>query len=143
MNNVIIADSTAGARYEWPHHTNELLLDRKDSEGSEIFMTAIRPGESCPFHAHAENEQVYYMISGRGELRCRPAGESWETVAELRPGLVVYLPRRAEHAARCVGDETLVYLCVDVFPEGRPAHEPTWDAHVEAVKKTLGLTPNA
>ncbi len=135
MHKVLIADSTAGVPYKWPHHTNELILDRKDAEAGEIMLTCIEPGEQCHRHAHADNEQIYYIISGRGQLRYSEPDADSDTVAELVPGQVVYIPCHTEHQTSCAGEETLVYLGVDVFPRGKPADEPTWAAHADALRR--------
>jgi hypothetical protein len=51
----------------------------------------------------------------------------------LSPGEVVHVPRNTEHQIFCAGDEDFTYLCVDGFPLGKPADEPTWVDHYQAV----------
>ena len=38
----------------------------------------------------------------------------------------------------CRGRQALKYLVVDVFPGGRPKHEPNWHSHAAAVAQWLG-----
>jgi mannose-6-phosphate isomerase-like protein (cupin superfamily) len=135
MPKVVVAKYTSGKPYKWPHHTNSLLLDRKDSEGSEIFVTYIQPGEGCHRHSHLDNEQVYYVISGQGQIICKEPTEPAEKKTPLEAGDVVFIPRHTEHEVFCVGMQTLTYVCVDVFPHGKPADEPTWEIHAKALEK--------
>jgi quercetin dioxygenase-like cupin family protein len=62
-------------------------------------------GDSAP-HAHAREEEVLYVVSGRGALVCD--GEAHY----LEPGSFVFVPPGVEHFVRNDGDEpvTLFYV---------------------------------
>lgn len=124
---VIVAKDSEGVEYKWPNYSSSLILEHKNTEGSEIYFTHIPPGELCPRHEHQVNEQVYYVISGRGEFTYHSPADTEDKVAQIEPGDVVFSPRNTEHEVRCVGNEALVYLCVDVFPEGKVITGFTWD----------------
>jgi len=69
----------------------------------------IEPGVSRDDHRHADQEQLYYIISGRG----------WMTVdgekQPVRDGDLVYIPRHAVHNIGNDGDETLEMLLIGVM----------------------------
>jgi mannose-6-phosphate isomerase-like protein (cupin superfamily) len=118
------------ATYRFPTHTNLLVMDRAEATASESFVTVMEPGEAPPLHKHDDTEQVFFVLSGRGRLQIGPEATD---MGELVPGDLVRIPPGTLHRVPCLGSEPLRYLVVDVFPGGRPAHEPTWDDHVRAV----------
>ena len=121
--------------YFFLQHCNELVMDRSNAEASEVFVTVIKPGKITPLHKHDDTEQVYYILSGVGEIA---RGKPIRTRQAFRPGEVVHVPRRSWHQVSCQGRQTLKYLVVDVFPGGRPKKEPNWHSHAAAVAKWLG-----
>ena len=68
----------------------------------------IAPGVSRDDHRHADQEQLYYIISGRG----------WMTVdgerQPVRDGDLVYVPRQAVHNIGNDGEATLELLLLGV-----------------------------
>jgi mannose-6-phosphate isomerase-like protein (cupin superfamily) len=52
--------------YRFPTHTNNLVMDRSESEASEVFVGKVEPGHVPPLHVHHETEQVFYILSGQG-----------------------------------------------------------------------------
>ena len=61
-------------------------------------------GDSAP-HTHTHEEEVLYVVSGRGALVCD------DEVHKLEPGSFVFVPPGVEHFLRNNGDEpiTLFY----------------------------------
>ena len=126
---------TAGKRYEFATHINEMLLPREQAEVMEAFYVIIEPGKYTHWHVHEDTEQLYYVISGRGRaVFSRGTASKAEMALEVQD--VVHVPRGTGHQIFCQGDESLTYLCVDGFPLGRSKDEPTWDDHYRAVIKT-------
>lgn len=121
-----------GTRYQFKTHINEMLLPREAAEGIEAFHVIIDPGKQTHAHVHEDTEQLYYVIAGRGRIEMTHSDES-VTEWTLAPQDVVYVPRNTRHQVHCIGHTALRYLCVDGFPLGTPAHEPTWDDHYRAV----------
>ena len=117
----IVFDTQQVVRYRFPTHTNDLILDRKDSEVAEAFLVRVEPSETVPIHVHSEAEQLFYMLAGEGELSI---GEDQSERFPLRVGDFVRTPRGVAHSVRCAGDETLVYLSIDCFSRPHP-DEPT------------------
>lgn len=128
MTYVFKTDQTT--RYRFPTHTNLLVMDRADATASESFITVMEPGEAPPLHVHHDTEQVFFVLSGQGRLI---TGADEQDQGPIVPGDLVRIPPGTWHKVPCVGDEPLRYLVVDVFPGGRPAAEPTWEAHVRVV----------
>lgn len=120
--------------YRFPTHVNDLVVDRAESETSEVFIVVLEPGEAPPLHQHEDTEQVFYILEGEGVLRI--GAEQKEYV--VRPTDVVRIPPKTLHSIRCVGGKTLRYLAVDCFVAGRPKDEPTWDSHVRAMCEREG-----
>jgi quercetin dioxygenase-like cupin family protein len=129
-----VYNSMKSKRYRFPTHTNDLVIDRSESEASEVFIVVLEPGEAPPMHQHDDTEQVFYILEGRGRLEAGAPAQS----AAVKPGDVVRIPPRTPHRIHCEGDEPLRYLAVDCFPAGRPPHEPTWESHVRVVCKQQG-----
>ena len=121
-------------RYRFPTHINDLVLDRADSQTSEVFVVLLEPGEAPPLHQHDDTEQVFYILDGKGTLRIGAAEEKHP----VRPGVVVRIPPKTLHSIQCTSRKPLRYLCVDCFLNGRPADEPTWDSHVKVLCQQQG-----
>ncbi len=126
-------------RYRFPTHTNDLILDRSQAETSEAFLVTLEPGEAPPLHIHDDTEQVFYVISGAGELQIGgdQTGDPGQRFAVAASDLV-RIPPRTWHRIFCRGDAPLVYLSIDCFPGGRPAAEPTWESHVRVMCQANG-----
>lgn len=115
--------------YRFPTHVNDLVMDRADAHTSEVFVVVLKPGEAPPLHRHDDTEQIFYILSGRGTLRIGRKKAEFS----VQPGDVVRIPPRTLHSIQCAGKKSLRYLAVDCFTAGRPAKEPTWEAHVKVL----------
>jgi mannose-6-phosphate isomerase-like protein (cupin superfamily) len=122
-------------RYRFPTHTNDLVMDRSESETSEAFVVVLEPGEAPPLHIHHDTEQVFYVIRGHGVLQ---VGEDVPQFLPVNPTDLVRIPPHTPHRVRCEGQESLVYLSIDCFVGGRPTNEPTWESHVRVMCEQQG-----
>ena len=120
--------------YHFPTHVNDLVVDRSESQTSEVFVVILKPGEAPPLHKHDDTEQVFYILEGDGVLRI--GSEKKEFV--VHPGDVVRIPPIVLHSIQCAGNKILRYLAVDCFVGGRPKDEPTWDSHVQVMCRQNG-----
>lgn len=125
-------------RYQFPTHINDLVIDRADARTSEVFVVVLEPGQAPPLHQHDDTEQVFYILEGEGTLRIGAD----EVKHPVRPGDVVRIPPATLHSIQCIGTRPLKYLAVDCFLAGRPADEPTWDAHVKVICRRQGWDYN-
>ncbi len=79
-----------------------------------VVQNVLPPGNvGCPFHWHAQEDEVFFVLSGRGVLRYGDA------VYEIGPGDCVSCPAgtRTAHQIANPFDEELVYLAIG-------CHEP-------------------
>jgi mannose-6-phosphate isomerase-like protein (cupin superfamily) len=120
--------------YRFPTHVNDLVVDRADSQTSEVFLVVLEPGEAPPLHKHDDTEQVFYILEGQGILRTGAEGHEHP----VRSADIVRIPPTMLHSIQCTGNEPLRYVAVDCFVGGRPADEPTWDSHVKVLCQQQG-----
>ena len=77
-------------------------------------VVSLPPGKrSCPFHFHHSEEEVFHVLSGRGELR-QGDGEGEDERLELGPGDVVAFPpgTRIAHRFTNTGDVPFLYFAL-------------------------------
>jgi quercetin dioxygenase-like cupin family protein len=117
-------------RYRFPTHTNELVMDRSESEASESFVVVLEPGESPPIHRHEDYEQLYYVLQGTGRLEINNQGEHFFAI---KPGDFIRIPANTYHCVKCTGEEPVRYLSIDCFIGNKSRKEQTWDNHVQAM----------
>jgi mannose-6-phosphate isomerase-like protein (cupin superfamily) len=112
----------ASAQFGNPDHWREYVLDhprRGKVEGKtflgavlgltgmEVSFGSMLPGESMPFlHAHAQNEELYLVLSGSGEMQVD--GER----IPLRPGSAVRVAPAGLRAWRALGSEPMAYVVI-------------------------------
>jgi uncharacterized cupin superfamily protein len=74
-----------------------------------VNVTRVPPGRSsCPFHSHQREDEVFYVMSGRGVLRYG------ETVRELRAGDCVSCPAGTGIAHQLANpfDEDFMFMAI-------------------------------
>ncbi len=73
-------------------------------------LTAVPPGKRAfPFHNHHVNEEMFFIIEGKGEVRIG------ENVYPIRPGDIIACPAGGEETAHQIintGQSELKYLAV-------------------------------
>lgn len=120
--------------YRFPTHVNDLVIDRKDAETSEVFIVVLEPGEAPPLHIHHDAEQIFYVLEGKGLLQISDTTER----QPVQPGDVVRVPPHTYHRIFCDGNRPLRYLSVDCFVGAKSNEEPTWESHVRALCEQNG-----
>ena len=76
------------------------------SAGLEVSLNVVPPGKGIPFlHRHRENDEVYVVVSGRGQFLVD--GEC----IDVREGSVLRLSPVAARAWRNNSDAPLYFLC--------------------------------
>jgi len=115
-NNFASADF--GSPAQW--HEHELTHVRLGRVTGKVFLKAtlgltgmetsfgvLPPGRSVPFlHAHKQNEELYVVLSGEGEMQVD--GE----VIPLRAGTAVRIAPAGVRCLRATGAEPMAYLVV-------------------------------
>ena len=86
-----------------------------------VNLTRVPPGQSaCPFHAHAVEDEVFLVMSGRGVLRYG------ETLREIGPGDCISCPAGAGIAHQLANpfDTDLTYLAIGMNDPNEVATYP-------------------
>lgn len=98
------------------------MRDRGGSLG--VNLSRVPPGRSvCPFHDHALEDEVFYILSGTGVLRYG------DQIYPLRPGDCVSCPAGAKiaHQIANTGDVDLSYLAIGPFDQNEVCTYPDSD----------------
>lgn len=83
------------------------LHDALALTGSEMSINHLPAGGAVPFvHAHKQNEELYYVLSGKGELYID--GD----VLPLKEGDAFRIDPAGKRAIRAAQDSALRYLCI-------------------------------
>lgn len=69
-----------------------------------VAYAMLQPGKAYEAHSHADHEEVYFIISGNGEICIN------DEVRKIRDGDAVYIPGGDVHSISNTGDEFLVFL---------------------------------
>ena len=87
--------------------TRELILEGEElKDQAKVFSKITVPvGASIGMHEHREDFEVYYILSGKGEVL------DGEEIVEVGQGDVIYTID-AKHYIENIGDEELVFLAV-------------------------------
>jgi mannose-6-phosphate isomerase-like protein (cupin superfamily) len=88
--------------------TARVLEGGRSSAFRFIDLTEIPPGSSVGVHTHADDEEVYVIISGRGWMMLD--GETFE----VGPGDVIRNVPRGTHGLANAGNEPLTMVVLDV-----------------------------
>ena len=78
------------------------------AERLSILVQTYSPGGSHDAHSHADTEQAFLVLSGRGQMHI--GGE----VYDIEKGSVAYAPRNVNHCTENTGDEDLVIMLIGV-----------------------------
>ncbi len=89
----------------------EIMAPRNSIITKQSLAEAVVPvGSATDEHYHKNSEEIYFVLSGVGEIRVN--GES----ASVRVGDAVALPPGSVHKIWNRGDSDLVFLCICVPP---------------------------
>lgn len=97
-----------------------MLLPRDMAECIEVGLVKVAKGNITPKHTHPDEEQVYFILEGKGLIRIA------EEEKEVEAGMIVYIPRNSEHEIKCISENRLVYIYVAVWPGGIPDGQKEW-----------------
>lgn len=77
-----------------------------DCKNMILGVVTFPPGSDPGTHKHEKEEEIIYVISGRGETK---VGNS---VYSLEPGVAIFTEPGIEHGVKTLGDEPLVMISV-------------------------------
>ncbi|MCK4856702.1 MAG: cupin domain-containing protein [candidate division Zixibacteria bacterium] len=89
----------------------EILAPRNSSlEGLSLAEATVSVGGTTIEHYHEGTEEIYYILSGQGEIVIEGQG------ASVRAGDGIVIPAGAMHKIQNRGDDDLVFLCICAPP---------------------------
>jgi mannose-6-phosphate isomerase-like protein (cupin superfamily) len=113
---VIIYGSNGGEGTTW--WKRFVSAGHLESETDAFEYNRIPPGSVIGQHVHTRTEEIYFVISGNGEM-IAPSGR-----APIGPGDVVLTPLGGQHGVENVGTTDLEFLVIEVMPESVAARLP-------------------
>jgi len=105
-----------------------VLIDRSETELTEVGMNKWAPGLDGPPHAHDRKEQNFFVTAGSGTVRIG------EQTYEAKPGAFFYLPAGLEHQSVGQGDAPLCYLLFNAFLGADKEGHGSFADHIAKVK---------
>ncbi len=91
----------------------------KSGKHVQIVVMDIKPGEDIGKEVHPDNDQVLYLVSGKGTVYVNGVE------SEFNPGDAVLVPAGTEHNFTTVGDESM-----KIITTYSPPHHPEGTVHV-------------
>lgn len=84
------------------------LLKKDEIKGNSRLCAkiTINPGDSIGLHSHDNEEEIFYVISGKGEVN------DDGVIDKLNPGDVLLTGDGAKHSVKNVGDEALEMIAI-------------------------------
>ncbi|MEM2875379.1 MAG: cupin domain-containing protein [Candidatus Bathyarchaeia archaeon] len=76
-----------------------------------LLIGYFEPGESMKAHVHTVPEEIYYVLSGKGEMVLG------DRTIPIEAGMAIYIPPNVVHAPRNTGTEKLVIAFIHSPPE--------------------------
>jgi uncharacterized cupin superfamily protein len=97
----------------------------------DLCLERLQPGEvSCPFHSHAAQWEMFYVISGSGTVRLTDGNVA------IKPGDTILHPPDEAHQITNTGDQDLVYLLIADNPPFDRCRYPDSGKWSDVVGKT-------
>jgi len=106
-----------------------VLVDRSETELTEIGLNEWRAGLEGPPHQHAAKDQIFYIVSGDGVVS---AGSNKYQVS---PGSLVYLPAGILHKTEVKSEIPLGYILFNVFSSSDKEGHASFADHIKEVKE--------
>lgn len=107
-----------------------VLIDRSETELTEVALNEWRTGLNGPPHRHGQKEQIFFVVSGAGEITV--GGETFEG----NPQDFFYLPSGVTHQTNSTGEEPLRYLLFNAFSNFDKEGHASFADHIAKVKET-------
>lgn len=103
------------------------LLIREVGEALGLEQTRVKlwyfqPGDEIQYHAHSEQEELYYVVQGRFSLKLGESGE--EEYVEVGPGEFYAASPGIGHGHRYLGEDQGVVLAIGVPSVDDPGLDP-------------------
>ena len=96
-----------------------ILLELK---GGGMAHFSLAPGATSHAVTHRTVEEIWYFVSGQGEMWRKQDGQ--EQIVEVFPGICLTIPLGTSFQFRCTGKDPLEAICITM---------PPWPGEEEAV----------
>ena len=83
-----------------------------------VYDTSLEPGQGVPLHFHNDLEEIYYILSGYGNMTI---GDEKQ---EISRNDVVYIPKNAPHTLTNTGNVPLRFVTLSVKVKGGKENIP-------------------
>jgi mannose-6-phosphate isomerase-like protein (cupin superfamily) len=90
-----------------------------NSKHTQVVVMNIKPGEDIGKETHTDNDQVLYLVSGKGTVYLNGVE------SDYNPGDCVLVPAGTEHNFTTVGDEPM-----KIITTYSPPHHPEGTVHI-------------
>jgi quercetin dioxygenase-like cupin family protein len=110
-----------------------VLIDRSETELTEVALNSWWPGLDGPPHKHEQKEQLFFVVSGEGRVKI--GDEVWPA----HPGDLFYVPANVVHQTINQGNDPLEYLLFNAFLNADKEGHASFAEHVDKMKATRKL----
>ncbi len=111
-----------------PFNGKLFAKDHLGLNSMQISYTKLPAGASVPFtHKHKENEELYIIVSGKGQVLVD------EDIIDVEEGSTIRVALDGDRCLRASSDTDLIYICLqakdgslrqDTFDDGIPGESP-------------------
>jgi mannose-6-phosphate isomerase-like protein (cupin superfamily) len=106
MNRIIKANSKQEQLIEENCFITE-MINQADMPAFSLSKARVLPGVTTENHLVRETDEVYYLLSGEGEMEIDGV-----MVGDVSAGDVVFIPANSSQRIRNAGKGDLVFLCI-------------------------------
>lgn len=96
--------------------------DALGAEHLQIKLWYFDPGDEIIYHAHTDQEELYYVLEGEFSLKLGDPGDP--DFEEVGPGTFYVAGPKTGHGHRYIGDATGVILAIGAPPGFDPGRNP-------------------
>jgi mannose-6-phosphate isomerase-like protein (cupin superfamily) len=106
-----------------------VLLDRSETELTEIGLNEWRPNLDGPPHKHDSKDQIFYVTSGEGIIKLG------NQKFNAQSGSLAYVPMGLVHQTVTTSDEPFCYMLFNIFDDPSKEGHASFADHIEKVKQ--------
>ncbi len=107
-----------------------VLLDRSESEFTEVGHNVWRPDLLGPPHQHEDKDQIFYITGGEGQIKLG------DKLHDIKPGCLLYVPAHLVHQTITREEGEISYLLLNIFNDKRNQGTQSFAQHIQHVKAT-------
>ncbi len=106
-----------------------VLLDRSETEATEIGWNCWTPNQDGPPHKHNDKDQIFYVTGGIGIIKLG------DKEYPAKKGCLAYVPAGLVHQTITTTEEKLCYMLFNIFKSQNKEGHGTFAEHIEKVKQ--------